>query len=159
MKVFGGTLSGIFTAIVRDQSVNVCFNSVISATDTALEYSYTSAIVQRKDWIDWTLWATLDIGLLIFFAGRAIYACASTDPNFGWYSAPYLPEADISKMVISPWTQDFIISLGSVFTGVKLAITRNQDIDPFWISKKLSQGITGSIFYLAKLALYKVFGF
>ena len=35
--------------------------SALSASDTILEYSYTSAVVPRESWIDWTLWGGLDI--------------------------------------------------------------------------------------------------
>ena len=133
--------------------------SVLSASDTALEYSYTSAIVPRQSWLDWTLWGALDIGLLVFFSGRAIYDCASVDPNFGWAKPSYLPEADVSKMIMSPWVQDFIISLAGVFTGAKTAITQNKDVDPFWITKKLSKNVTASFLKLIEMLIYFSFGF
>lgn len=159
LKVIAGTMAGISTAYVADQSTNACFKSTLSAADTALEYSYTSAVVARQSTMDWIMWAGVDIGLILFFGGRAIYDCASVDPNFGWAHPTYLPEADLSKMIISPWTQDFIISLAGVFTGVNTAITRNKDIDPFWISKKLSKNVTASFLYLIEMLIYYSFGF
>ncbi len=133
--------------------------SAISASDTILEYSYTSAIVPRESMLDWALWGGLDIGLMVFFGGRAIYDCASVDPNFGWAKPSYLPEADISKMILSPWVQDFIISLAGVFTGAKTAITRNKDVDPFWITKKLTKNVTASFLKLIEMLIYFSFGF
>lgn len=47
IKVAAGTITGISTAFVAHQSTNPCFKSALSATDTALEYSYTAAIVPR----------------------------------------------------------------------------------------------------------------
>lgn len=105
------------------------------------------------------MWAGLDVGLVAFFGGRAIFDCASVDPNFGWAHPTYLPEADVSKMIVSPWTQDFIISLAGIFTGVKTAITRNKDVDPFWISKKLAKNFTASFLYLIEMLIYYSFGF
>lgn len=133
--------------------------SALSASDTILEYSYTSAIVPRESTLDWILWGGIDIGLLVFFSGRAIYDCASVDPNFGWAKPSYLPEADISKMILSPWVQDFIISLAGVFTGAKDAITRNKDVDPFWITKKLTKNVTASFLKLIEMLIYFSFGF
>ena len=159
IKLASGAIAGVTIAFVSHESTNTCFKSVLSASDTALEYSYTSAIVPRQSWVDWTMWGAVDIGLLLFFSGRAIYDCASVDPNFGWAHPTYLPEADISKMPLSPWTQDFIISLAGVFTGANTAITQNKVVDPFWVAKKLFQNVTGSFLFLIEMLIYFSFGF
>ena len=62
-------------------------------------------------------------------------------------------------MIVSPWTQDFIISLAGVFTGAKTAITRNSDVDPFWIAKKLGKNLTSSLIKLINALIYYSFGF
>jgi len=60
---------------------------------------------------------------------------------------------------MSPWVQDFIISLAGVFTGAKTAITQNKDVDPFWITKKLSKNVTASFLKLIEMLIYFSFGF
>ena len=159
VKAALGGIAGITTAVVAEQSTNACFKSAISASDTILEYSYTSAIVKRQTDLDWILWGGIDIGLILFFGGKAIFDCASVDPNFGWATPSYLPEQDVTKMIVSPWTQDFIISLAGVFTGAKTAITRNSDVDPFWIAKKLGKNVTSSLIKLINVLIYYSFGF
>ena len=159
VKAALGGIAGITTAVVAEQSTNACFKSAISASDTILEYSYTAAIKQRVTDLDWILWGGIDIGLILFFGGKAIFDCASVDPNFGWATPSYLPEQDVSKMIVSPWTQDFIISLAGVFTGAKTAITRNSDVDPFWIAKKLGKNLTSSFIKLINALIYYSFGF
>lgn len=159
IKLVSGAIAGTATAFVAHQSTNACFKSVLSASDTALEYSYTSSFVPRESWIDWTMWGAVDIGSILFFSGRALYDCASVDPNFGWATPSYLPEADLSKMILSPWVQDFIISLAGVFTGANTAITKNKIVDPFWIAKKLTKNVTASFLKLIEMLIYFSFGF
>lgn len=91
VKLGAGAIAGISTALVAFQSNNACFKSALSASDTILEYSYTAAIVPRQTALDWALWGGIDVGLVLFFTGRALFDCASVDPNFGWANPTYLP--------------------------------------------------------------------
>ena len=66
---------------------------------------------------------------------------------------------DLKNAILYPWTQDFLISLISIITGLKLAIMKWDSVEPFYVSKKLSQALWGSTLKLAKLMIYNQLGY
>ena len=105
------------------------------------------------------MWGALDVGMIAALSLRAIYTCISTDPNFGWAIPVYAPSQDVSGMILSPWTQDFILSLIGVVTGIQYAINKRDTVDAFWISKKVAKNVTASVLYLIEMLIYYALGY
>ena len=137
IKVGGGALAGLFTASIVEASSNLCYKNAISAADTAIEYSLTG-MYDKQTALDWVMWAALDVGALVAFSAKAIYYCLGTDTNFGWVKPDDYSNVDLKTVLLSPWTQDFLISLISVATGLNTAINAWQTIDPYYVAKKLA---------------------
>ena len=165
MKVGAGIIAGVTTAIVVDQSSSPCYKATVSSADSIVEYALTASDVEKKTTMNWITWVLVDLGVPSVFTSLAVFQCLGTDKNFGW-----LPPSDtrdwnqmsneaLQKRLLSPWTQDFLISLISVATGLKMAIFSHDTIDPFYVSKKLAQGTFGSILKLAQVIVFKIFGY
>ena len=158
IKLGGGALAGLFTASIVEASSNVCFKNSISAADSAVEYALTG-MNDKQTALDWAMWVVVDLGVVIFFSAKAIYYCLGTDVNFGWVKPDDYSNVDLKTVVLSPWTQDFLISLLSVATGLYTAITAWDTVDPYYVSKKLVQGAWGSLLKLIQLLVFKSFGY
>ena len=129
-------MSGIILAVISHDSNNMCLKNAIDISDSLVEYSYTSAITEREGWIDWTLWG-LGIGSLISSAGKTLYWCYLTDPNFGKTEVETVPSGSFLDVIAAPWTIDFVLSLAGVISSIKMAITQYSEIDPYFMSKKV----------------------
>ena len=158
IKVVGGAMTGIFTASIVEASENLCYKSAVSAADSTIDYSITG-LKQKDSLYDWLMWAGTSVGSVAFFGTKALYYCLGTDPNFGWVKPVDYSNMDLTQAILSPWTLDFLISLVSVFTGVKAAIFDWDVVDPFYLSKKLAQGTFGSLLKLLQLIVFKSFGY
>lgn len=158
IKMAGGATAGVMIGVIRQQSTNICFNNILSISDSLIEYGLT--VSYRKDWFDWTMWVLVDLGVLVFFGGKALYQCLANDPNFGW-AAPALsePNGNFIDYLTAPWTLDFVISLVSVATAVKAVIFDWNTIEPFYLAKKLTQSLTLSMLYCIQMIIYFAFGY
>lgn len=93
--------------------------------------------------MDWLMWVATGLGTVAFFSSKTIFYCLGTDPNFGWIQP--VDYSNLEEAVISPWTQDFLISIVSLVTGIKSAIFDYSKIDPFFVAKKVAQGVWGCL--------------
>jgi len=66
---------------------------------------------------------------------------------------------DLKTVLLSPWSQDFYISLISAATGLNTAINTWDTVDPYYVSKKLVQATWGSFLKLIQLLIFKSFGY
>ncbi len=143
IKLGGGALAGIFTASFIETSDNLCFKNALSVADSAIDYSLTG-LKEKTDTMDWLIWGGASVGGVALIAAKALYYCLGTDPNFGWITPTDYADVDLETVILSPWTQDFILSLFSVVSGVRAAFTQWQTLDPYFLSKKVAQGTWGS---------------
>jgi hypothetical protein len=74
--------------------------------------------------MDWVMWSLTSVGVVVAFSAKALYYCLGSDPNFGWVEPLDYSNVDLKTVLLSPWTQDFLISLISVVTGLNTAITK-----------------------------------
>ena len=144
IKVFGGAMTGVLTASMVEASDNLCYKNAVGIADTAIGYALTG-MNERQSTMDWIMWVLASVGSVVFFGGKTLFYCLGTDPNFGWIQPVDYSNLDVQTAILSPWTQDFLISLVSVFTGLKTAIFDWDKIDPFYVSKKLAQGLVGCL--------------
>jgi hypothetical protein len=165
MKLGAGVIAGVTTAIIVDQSSNPCYKATVSSADSIVEYALTASDIKKETTLDWIMWVLIDLGVPTVFTSLAVYQCLGTDKNFGWMPPTdtrdwnELSNADLQTRILAPWTQDFLISLISVATGLKMAIFNYDTVDPFYVAKKLSQGVYGSVLKLAQVIVFKLFGY
>ena len=165
LKVGAGIIAGVTTATIVDQSSNPCYKATVSSADSIVEYALTASDVYKSGAFSWIMWVLVDLGVPSVFTSLAVFQCLGRDRNFGWLPASdsrdwnQMSNESLQTRLIAPWTQDFLISLISVATGLKMAIMNHETVDPFYVAKKLSQGVFGSVLKLATVIVFKILGY